>query len=202
MARCLGRAMRGTAARPIRWADERRNAAMAQRAEKTDPALWDEVKDELKAGAKGGKPGQWSARKAQMAVAEYKRRGGGYEESGFAQDETDLHQWTQEDWGTGSGAESGKSGERYLPREIRMLLTEDEYARSTAKKRKDVTAGRQHSSQPKDVRDKIARIRRDGPTKPMLIERAAELGIAGRIAMTKTELIAAIDAATPAPKRR
>jgi hypothetical protein len=29
------------------------------------------------AGGKGGRPGQWSARKAQMAVEEYKREGGG-----------------------------------------------------------------------------------------------------------------------------
>jgi hypothetical protein len=169
---------------------------MAQTAEKTDPALWDAVKGEIAAGGKGGKPGQWSARKAQMAVAEYKRRGGGYEESGFAQDETDLHQWTQEDWGTASGKKSGRTGERYLPRGIRILLTENEYDRSTAKKRKDTTRGKQHSSQPKDIRDKIARIERDGPTKPMLLERAAELKIEGRSAMDKAALIAAIDAAT------
>lgn len=167
---------------------------MPQSAERSDPNLWDEVKAEVTAGARGGKPGQWSARKAQLAVAEYKRRGGEYEESGLAQDETDLHQWTQEKWGTASGEESGRSGERYLPRDIRVLLTEDEYARSTAKKRKDAKAGRQHSSQPRDVRDKIARIRRDGPTRAMLLERAAELEIEGRAEMDKPALIAAIDA--------
>lgn len=43
-----------------------------------DPALWEAVKAEMKAGDKGGKPGEWSARKAQMSVLEYKRRGGGY----------------------------------------------------------------------------------------------------------------------------
>jgi hypothetical protein len=32
----------------------------------------------IKSGGKGGKPGQWSARKAQMLAAEYKRKGGGY----------------------------------------------------------------------------------------------------------------------------
>ena len=51
---------------------------MSETAEKTDPALWEKVKEEITAGAKGGKKGQWSARKAQMAVAEYKKRGGGY----------------------------------------------------------------------------------------------------------------------------
>ncbi|WP_070155709.1 hypothetical protein [Sphingobium phenoxybenzoativorans] len=168
---------------------------MAQSAERTNPGLWDAVKAEITAGAKGGKPGQWSARKAQLAVAEYKRRGGGYEESGFARDETDLHQWTQEDWGTRSGAQSGESGERYLPREIRALLTEDEYARSTAKKRKDGAKGRQHSAQPKDVREKVARIKRESPTKAMLMARAKELGIAGRSGMDRDALLRAIEGA-------
>ena len=32
----------------------------------------------VKAGSKGGKPGQWSARKAQMLAKQYKAAGGGY----------------------------------------------------------------------------------------------------------------------------
>lgn len=64
-----------------------------------------------------------------MAVQEYKKRGGGYEDDGPDQDETDLHDWTEEDWGTKSGEESAESGERYLPKKVRMPLTEDEYAR-------------------------------------------------------------------------
>ena len=32
----------------------------------------------IKAGSKGGKPGQWSARKAQMLAKQYKAKGGGY----------------------------------------------------------------------------------------------------------------------------
>ena len=34
--------------------------------------------NQIKAGGKGGKPGQWSARKAQMLAKTYKARGGGY----------------------------------------------------------------------------------------------------------------------------
>jgi len=34
--------------------------------------------NEIKAGSKGGKPGQWSARKAQMLAKKYKASGGGY----------------------------------------------------------------------------------------------------------------------------
>ena len=51
---------------------------MADTAKKTDPALWDRVKQEIAEGDRGGKSGQWSARKAQLASQEYKRRGGGY----------------------------------------------------------------------------------------------------------------------------
>ncbi|KAJ5494835.1 hypothetical protein N7463_010922 [Penicillium fimorum] len=44
----------------------------------TDPKLCDEAKKEVHHSDKGGKPGQWSARKAQMMASEYKKRGGGY----------------------------------------------------------------------------------------------------------------------------
>jgi hypothetical protein len=162
-------------------------------AEKTDPELWEEVKEEITQSDKGGDPGQWSARKAQMAVQEYKKRGGGYEDDGPDQDETDLHEWTEEDWGTKSGGESGETGERYLPKKVRMLLTEDEYARSTQKKK---NGDDQYVDQPDDVREKVSKIKKDGPTKDMLMERAQDLEIEGRSSMTKSELLDAIDEAT------
>ncbi|MCA0855510.1 Rho termination factor N-terminal domain-containing protein [Phaeobacter italicus] len=162
-------------------------------AEKTDPDLWEDVKDEITASDKGGEPGQWSARKAQLAVQEYKRRGGGYTDDSPDQEDTDLHQWTEEDWGTKSGAPSAQSGERYLPRKVRMLLTQDEYARSTRDKKQGDS---QFVDQPDDVRDKVARIKEDGPTKDMLMERARDLDITGRSSMTKQDLLDAIDAAT------
>ena len=169
---------------------------MAKDAERTDPELWETVKEEVIAGDKGGDPGEWSARKAQLAVSEYKKRGGGYDESGPSREETHLHEWTEEDWGTRSGGESGDTGERYLPKKVRMVLTEDEYARSTAKKRADGAEGVQYSDQPDDVADKVARIEEDGPTKAMLEERARELEIEGRSSMTKDAMLEAIEAAT------
>ena len=51
---------------------------MSETAEKTDPELWEKVKKRVTAGDKGGDKGEWSARKAQLAVAEYKKAGGGY----------------------------------------------------------------------------------------------------------------------------
>lgn len=168
---------------------------MTEEAKRTDPDLWEKVKQEITDDDKGGDPGQWSARKAQMAVQEYKKRGGGYDESGPSQEETSLHHWTEEDWGTRSGEESGETGERYLPKRVRMLLTEDEYRRTTAEKRKDSRAGEQFSDQPDDVRKKIAHIKEHGPTKAMLDERARELGVEGRSSMSKEELLDAIEKA-------
>lgn len=44
----------------------------------TKPAMRKRLFNEIKAGSKGGKAGQWSARKAQMLAKEYKAAGGGY----------------------------------------------------------------------------------------------------------------------------
>ena len=44
----------------------------------TKPALRKRLFNQIKAGGKGGKPGQWSARKAQMLAKAYKAAGGGY----------------------------------------------------------------------------------------------------------------------------
>lgn len=44
----------------------------------TKPALRKRIFESVKAGSKGGRPGQWSARKAQFLAALYKKRGGGY----------------------------------------------------------------------------------------------------------------------------
>ena len=44
----------------------------------TKPGMRKRIFERIKAGSKGGKPGQWSARKAQMLAKEYKAKGGGY----------------------------------------------------------------------------------------------------------------------------
>ena len=46
----------------------------------TKPGLRKQIFNRIKAGSKGGKPGQWSARKAQMMAKEYKAKGGGYKD--------------------------------------------------------------------------------------------------------------------------
>lgn len=161
---------------------------MAATAKRTDPALWERVKRRITQGEKGGRRGEWSARKAQLAVQEYKRRGGGYQ--GAKRADNSLRRWTKEDWGTGSGKRSRDSGERYLPKTARKALSKDEYRRTSAKKRRDTRAGRQHSAQPKDLARKTARHRRTGKerTKAELMAEARRRNIPGRSRMDKEAL--------------
>jgi len=44
----------------------------------TKPGLRKRIFERIKAGTKGGRAGQWSARKAQMLAKAYKKAGGGY----------------------------------------------------------------------------------------------------------------------------
>jgi uncharacterized protein with WD repeat len=44
----------------------------------TKPTMREGLFKKIKAGSKGGDPGEWSARKAQLLAKEYKKSGGGY----------------------------------------------------------------------------------------------------------------------------
>ena len=162
---------------------------MSETAAKADPALWEKVKQEVTAGDKGGHAGEWSARKAQLAVAEYKKRGGGYR--GERDPHNSLHEWSEEAWDTKSGGKSGETGERYLPKKAREALSDAEYKRTTAKKRADSRNGRQYSAQPQDVAAKT-RAFRDHRTRADLYAEAKQRDIAGRSTMTKAQLASAL----------
>lgn len=129
---------------------------------RTDEAKWKRIVASVKAGSKGGKPGQWSARKAQLATQQYKKSGGGYTGK-KTEAQKSLSKWTKEDWGTKSGKPStqGKkaTGERYLPKKAREALSEKEYAATSRKKREDTKKGKQFSKQPKPVAKKTAKYR-------------------------------------------
>jgi hypothetical protein len=144
---------------------------MADSAKKTNPALWDRIVKDITTGNRGGKLGQWSARKAQLAVREYKRQGGQY--AGPKDPENRLRQWTREAWGTQSGEASGKTGERYLPKRARERLTDEEYAETTAKKRTDTEQGKQFSPQPAGIVQKTAKHRGHGTSARTSPKRAA-----------------------------
>ncbi|USI73140.1 hypothetical protein [Sphingomonas morindae] len=162
---------------------------MAETAEHDDPALWARVKEAVTKGDKGGKPGQWSARKAQLATVEYKKQGGGY--VGPKTADNALQQWSDEQWGTKSGRKSGETHERYLPRRAREALSDEAYRRTSAKKKADDAAGRQYSAQPEDIAKATAPYR-DGTSKADLYARARQRGIKGRSRMSKAELARAL----------
>lgn len=126
------------------------------------PELRERLKKKIMAGTKGGKAGQWSARKAQLLAKEYEAAGGGYSGSKTSSQKS-LSKWTKEEWGTKSGKNStqGKdaTGERYLPKKARQELTSEEYSATSDKKRKDTKAGKQFSKQPKAVAKKTAKHR-------------------------------------------
>tara|TARA_R110002012_G_scaffold91963_6_gene223435 strand:- start:19343 stop:19753 length:411 start_codon:yes stop_codon:yes gene_type:complete len=126
----------------------------------TKPDLRKKIVSSVKSGSKGGKSGQWSARKAQIASEKYEKAGGGYTGS-KTKSQKSLSKWTKEDWGTKSGKPSvqGKkaTGERYLPKKDREKLTDKEYKATTRKKRADTKKGKQFSKQPKSVARKTSR---------------------------------------------
>ena len=76
-----------------------------------------------------------------------------------AKSQQSLDSWTKQKWGTKSGKKSSETGERYLPKAAIASLSDSEYSRTSAKKRADTAAGKQHSKQPKKIAEDTARFR-------------------------------------------
>lgn len=97
----------------------------------TRPKLRSRLKDKIQAGKKGGKAGQWSARKAQLLVREYEKAGGGYRGK---KDERQKHlsSWGEQDW-------RDRGGERYLPKVAWQVLSRSEREATDSKKAKGNT---------------------------------------------------------------
>ena len=125
-------------------------------ATKKNPALWKRIVSQVKSGSKGGDPGEWSARKAQLAVSLYKKAGGSY--SGPKRS-TSLSKWTQQNWRTKSGKPSSKTGERYLPEKAIKSLSSAEYAATSRTKREGTAKGKQFVAQPKSIAKKVKKFR-------------------------------------------
>jgi len=109
----------------------------------TKPALRERIKKRIMAGSKGGRPGQWSARKSQMLVKQYEAAGGGYKRpQGRTKSQRSLSRWTGQDW------QSAGKGGVYLPkRAISALKSTPEGRRKLAaantKKRRTTRKGQQ-----------------------------------------------------------
>jgi hypothetical protein len=94
---------------------------------RTNPSLWEEVKKKVLRGSRGGPPNKWSARKAQLSVAEYKRLGGGYK--GKKSPRNSLVKWTREKWDYVSPSGRKSRTGRYLPEKVRKILSPSEKKR-------------------------------------------------------------------------
>ncbi|RFU22043.1 hypothetical protein [Geodermatophilus marinus] len=96
----------------------------------TEPELRERLKEEIKAGDRGGRPGQWSARKSQLLTTGYEKAGGGYRHAGErTESQRHLEQWGEQDWHTADGGDRARAGDRtrrYLPDAAWQLLDEDE----------------------------------------------------------------------------
>ena len=130
---------------------------MAETAKKKNPGLWKRIVARIKSGSKGGKAGQWSARKAQLAVSAYKKAGGGY--SGKKSKSNSLAKWTKQKWRTSDGKPS-KGKKRYLPDKAWKSLSASEKAATNRAKAEGNKKGKQFVRQPKKIAKKVAKHRK------------------------------------------
>ena len=110
----------------------------------TKPELRERIKKKVVAGSKGGRPGQWSARKAQLVTNEYKAEGGGFK-NGRSKAQKSLKSWGDEKWHTADGkkATRGKTTHRYLPDKAWKELSPGERKATDRKKAAGSRRGKQ-----------------------------------------------------------
>ena len=126
-------------------------------AKKSNPGLWKRIVAAVKAGSKGGRPGQWSARKAQIAVARYKKSGGGYK--GKKKASNKLSKWSKQKWRTSDGKPS-RGKKRYLPDAAWKALNPAEKRATNRAKAAGNKKGKQFVRQPKKIAAKVKRYRK------------------------------------------
>lgn len=125
------------------------------------PELRERLKAKVMKGTKGGRAGQWSARKAQLLAHEYEAAGGGYT-GGRSKSQKHLKQWGEEQWHTADGkpAKRGKTMARYLPDKAWEKLTPAQRKATDAKKRKASKQGKQFVKNTKPAAKAGARARK------------------------------------------
>ena len=111
----------------------------------TKPDLRENIKEKVMAGDKGGKPNQWSARKAQLVATEYKAEGGDYKHPRNESQEH-LKDWGDEKWHTADGkpAIQPESTSRYLPDKAWDDLSPAEKKATDTKKKTASKTGKQY----------------------------------------------------------
>jgi adenylate kinase family enzyme len=124
----------------------------------TKPKLRERIKNRILRGTKGGKAGQWSARKAQLVAQAYEKAGGGYTGK-RTKAQAGLKKWTKEKWRTSDNSKSiqrGKPTKRYLPSRVWDKLTPAEKASANRSKAKGAKKGKQFVPNPPSVTKKFS----------------------------------------------
>ena len=113
----------------------------------TKPELRDRIKKKVVAGDKGGNPGQWSARKAQLVTQEYEHEGGAYKKP-RNETQKSLKKWGDEDWSTADQEQARRPGgtTRYLPAKAWEKLSPEEKKSTNKKKQEGSREGHQFVS--------------------------------------------------------
>ena len=112
----------------------------------TKPELRQQLKEEIMASDRGGRPGQWSARKSQLLTQEYQKRGGGYQGPRDERQKS-LKQRGDQKWQTREGTTRARhNGEtaRYLPKQAWEQLSDEQRRATDARKRNESKSGRQY----------------------------------------------------------
>ena len=125
---------------------------------RTKESMWKRIVASVKSGSAGGRPGQWSARKAQLATARYKKAGGGYK--GKKSSSNKLSKWSKQKWDYVSKGDKKKPKSkrgRYLPESVRKSLSPAEKAATNRKKRAASAKGKQKAKYSKKVAGKVRR---------------------------------------------
>lgn len=123
----------------------KKKAATASAGKYTKPSLRERFKTEIQASDKGGRKGEWSARKSQLLTQAYEKHGGGYR-GGKSASQKNLESWTEAKWQTKDGdarARHGKEIDRYLPAKAWEKLTPAEKKATDTKKRAASRKGKQ-----------------------------------------------------------
>ncbi len=125
----------------------------------TKPKLRQRIVREVLCGDKGGAPGQWTARKAQLARQRYEAAGGGYK-GPKTEAQKKLTKWTGERWTTRTGGEASSVGadgkkvmRRYLPADVWRELSRYEAEATDRKKVEGSRQGKKRVANTKKARD-------------------------------------------------
>lgn len=138
---------------------KKRSKKRSESVKRSNEHMWKKIVASVKKLNKGGKSGQWSARKAQLAVSLYKKKGGKYLSKKSSKNS--LHRWSKQRWRTRSGRPSvmgpNATGERYLPEKVIRKTSKKLYDYSSKLKRRSLKKNKQYSKQPSRLRKKLSK---------------------------------------------